>query len=239
MTHTYLKIDSSQRQGFSTSTPSQFALHSYNHEFKGRYVLKYTFIPVTFYTVTSLNCMVYFTDTVSHAVQIPYGFYDSSTILTAVANTMTSASTAGTYTITKNPVTRNITISLSSGMFVLNFSQLAASIAPLLGFAAKDTIAASNQTAPLICNVVQTKSFNISINGLSSVMDLSGRAGYSFIVPLTVNQLSIQVYEPEAFVQEVVFETPTRDLNIAIYDDQQNIISLQDDFYFIIQKVSD
>ena len=232
----YIKIDTAARTSPSTTSPAQCTIHSNNHIFHGRYGLKLVYVPITFFNITAANNLIYFTDTATHTASIPVGFYDSTSILAAVGTAMTTASGTVTYTVTKNSSTYNVIISASSGTFVLNNSNQVNSIASSLGFTPYDTVAALFQTSSTVANLSQVRSLNVSINGLSGIEDTSSRGAYSFIVPITVNQQSIQVYEPISFIQTINFDSPTRDLSITIYDDKHNVIPLQDDYFFILQR---
>jgi hypothetical protein len=231
-----IRIDSAARDNPLVTTPSQCRIRSSNHIFRGRYGLKLAYIPVTYYSVTAINQIIYFTDTTTCAAALAVGFYDSTSIMIALATAMNAVSTSTTYTVTKSTITRNIQVAASSGTFAFNFSNTLNSGAALIGFPAVDTAVASSQLAPFICNLATIRSFNISINNIPGMMDLSGRGNYTFMIPVTVNQLSILVHEPVTFFQSIVFDTPTRDLTITIYDDNHNIITLQDDFFIILQQ---
>jgi hypothetical protein len=154
-----------------------------------------------------------------------------------VSTAMNAASTSTTYAITKSTITRSVLVSANTGSFAFNFSNTLHSAAALIGFPPVDTVSASSQLAPSICNLAQIRSFNISINNIPGMMDLSSRGNYSFIIPVTVNQLSIQVYEPISFFQTITFDTATRDLAITIYDDNHQVIALQDDYFLVLQHL--
>jgi hypothetical protein len=231
-----IRIDSAARDNPLVTSPSQCRIRSNNHIFRGRYGLKLAYIPVTYYSVTAVNQIIYFTDTASHSATLAVGFYDSSTILVALTTAMNAVSTSATYTVTKSSITKNILVTASSGSFAFNFSNTLNSGAALIGFPPIDTAVATSQLAPAICNLAQIRSFNININNVPGIIDLSSRGNYTFMIPVTVNQLSIQIYEPRTFFQSITFDTPTRDLTITIYDDNHNIITLQDDFFIILQQ---
>jgi hypothetical protein len=231
-----IRIDSAARDNPLVTSPSQCRIRSSNHIFRGRYGLKLAYIPVTYYSVTATNQMIYFTDSTPCAATLAAGFYDSSTILVALTTAMNAVSTSATYTVTKSTITRNILVTASTGTFAFNFGNTLNSGAALIGFPPVDTARASSQLAPSICNLAQIRSFNININNIPGMMDLSSRGNYTFMIPVSVNQLSILVYEPYTFFQSITFDTPTRDLTITIYDDNHNIITLQDDFFIILQQ---
>jgi hypothetical protein len=232
----FIKIDSAARTNPLTTSPSQCIIRSANYLFKGRYNLKLAYIPMSFYNVTAANNVVAFTDTIAHKVIVRPGYYDNATILTAVAAAMTAVGSI-TYTAVKDAITQNVTISANTGTFVLNFSNTTNSLADLLGYPPVDTSAASSHMSTDMSNLSQIRSLNFAINNITNIRDLSGSGAFTFIVPIAVNQLGIQVYEPVTFEQSVTFDVSTRDLSITIYDDKYRPIVMQEDYYLILQSV--
>jgi hypothetical protein len=167
-----IRIDSAARINPLVTVPSQCSIRSTNHIFRGRYDLKLAYIPVTYFSVTALNQMIYFTDTAPRAAALAVGFYDGSTIMVALTTAMNAASTSATYTATKSAITRNVLVTASSGTFAFNFSDTLNSGAALIGFPPVDTGFAITQLAPSICNLAQIRSFNITINNIPGMMDL-------------------------------------------------------------------
>lgn len=233
----YVKIDTSSRVNPLTTSPSQCVMHSNSYTFQGRYSLAYAYIPVTFYNVNSSNNVLYFTDTASRTAVITVGFYDSVSIVIAVAAAMNAASPSTIYAVgSKNSATKCVTIASNTNPFVLNLSNTVNSIAPLLGFASvQDTVSSTGVISDTMANLAQIKTFNISINGLSTVASLSGSTTYSFVIPITTATPSILTYEPNTFIQCINFERPTRDIKLTVYDDNNNIIQLQEDFFIILK----
>lgn len=234
----FVKIDTSERINSLSTTPSQCTIHSNSYTFQGRYSLAYCYIPVTFYNVNASNNILYFTDTAQRTAVIAVGFYDSVSILVAVAAAMNAASASSLYAVaSKNSATKAVTIA-STNPFVLNLSNTANSIASILGFASlQDTASGMGFMSDSMANLAQIKTFNISINGLSSVVSMSGRISYSFVIPITTATPSILSYEPNTFIQTITFERPTKDITISVYDDNNNIIQLQEDFFIILKSI--
>lgn len=235
----YVKLDTSERINPLTTSPSKCVIHSTSYTFQGEYELAYCYIPVTFYNVNTSNNQFYFTDTAPHVASIAVGFYDTVSILVAVAAAMNAASTSTVYAVaSRNSATKCVTIASSVTNFVLNLSNTVNSIASLLGFMSlHDTVSSAGVISDQMPNLAQIRSFNISINGLSSIRSLSGQSAYSFILPITVATPSILSYEPISFVQSINFERATRDISLTVYDDNQNIIQLQEDFFIILRPV--
>lgn len=236
MSSQHIKIDSSQRVNPLTTSPSQFSIRGSNTVFCGRYHLKAVFMPVTFYNVSATNNQIYFTDSNgSHTISLQPGFYTSSLYLPAIATAMTAAGAGITYTLALDPITQHVTVSSSSGTFTLNFSNTLNSAASTLGFSFVDTLTASSQLSVGILNLAQTKTFNISINSATSTNDLNSR-GYSFVVPCTSNTPSIEYYETQpGYMQSIQIDSPVRQLDITVYDDNHVILPLFSDWYMILQ----
>ncbi len=235
----YIKLDTSERINPLSTSPSQCVIHSTSYTFEGRYSLAYAYIPVTFYNVNSSNNLFYFTDTTAHVATVTVGFYDSVSILVALAAAMNATSSSTMYAVSsKNSATKCVTIASSTNAFVVNLSNTVNSIAPLLGFMSLyDTVSAMGVISDQMANLAQIKSFNININGLSSIVSLSGQSAYSFILPITVATPSILTYEPSSFIQAITFERPVRDISLTVYDDNHNVIQLQEDFFIVLKPL--
>ena len=237
----FLKLDSAQRNNRSSTTASQFVISSTTMLFEGRYRLKAVFMPVTYYNVSTQTNAIYFTDgTGSHIAYVTPGFYTSTSYVLAVGTAMTIVAGGATYTVTLDPITQNATISASAGTFILTFgTNTLRSAYAQLGFPqSNSTTATSSQIAPTMLYLAQTRSFNISVNGYSSTFDVTGR-GYTYVLPVTSNTPGIEYYEaPESYQQEMMIDSPTRSLNIAVYDDFNNILPIQSDWYMILEKRS-
>lgn len=235
----YIKLDTSERINPLTTTPSQCKIHSSSYTFEGTYALAYAYIPVTFYNVNASNNLFYFTDTDARVATITVGFYDSVSVLVALAAAMNTASTSTIYAVSsRNSATKCVTIASSSNNFVLNLSNTVNSIASLLGFTSLyDTMSSMGVISDTMANLAQVKSFNMNINGLSSVISLSGQSAYSFILPITVATPSILIHEPSTFIQTITFERPTRDILLTMYDDNHNVIQLQEDFFIVLKPM--
>ena len=239
MTTNYIKVDSSQRVSPLTSTPSAFSIRGTNIVFKGRYQLKAVYMPVTIYNVSSTNNRISFTDsTGAHAVVIPPGYYTSAQYLAAIGTTMTTASTI--YIATRDAIKLSMIVSASNGTFSFTFgTNTKYSAAATMGFAPVNTASASVQTGANLVNLAQNRSFNISINAVTATSDLNG-VGYSYVVPITSNTPGVQYYEsPNCFHQVISIDKPTRQLDITVYDDNYEILSMYSDWYMILTALDD
>lgn len=233
-----VKIDTSDRINPLTTSASQCVIHSNAYTFRGVYALAYVCIPITFFNITTSNNLLYFTDTVSRIATIPIGFYDTVTILPVLALAMNAASNTTVYAVPKLSATKCLTIASSINPFVLNLSITLNSIASQLGFISmQDTLSASSITSDIMPNMAKLKWFNININGLSSVISLSGKAASSFIVPITEGTPAVMLYEPTTFTQTINFERPTRDIHLSVCDEDSNIIQFLEDFFIILRPV--
>ena len=241
MNFKYVKIDSSQRVNPLNTSPSKFSIRGTNVVFKGRYVLKAVFMPVTYYNVSSTNNLLYFTDANgTHVASIPIGYYTSSTYLATVGSIMSAASPGITYSLVKDSTTLAVTITASSGTFALTFgTNTIHTAATSLGFPAVDTNSTISHLASGLLNLSQTRSFNISVNSITTTCDLNG-VGYSFVIPVTANTPGIEYYEaPLGYEQTIYIEAPTRQLDIAVFDDNYEILPLYAEWYMTLQPLSD
>lgn len=79
-------------------------------------------IPVSYYTINSTNNTFTLTDTSSATITLTPGNYNSSTLATTLAASLTAGSPGGrTYTVTFNSTTQKFTIVVNTGTFSLTF----------------------------------------------------------------------------------------------------------------------
>lgn len=235
----YIKIDSAQRTNFSTSTPSKFTLLGTNTVFQGVYALKGIYMPVSFYNVSSTNNCIYFLDsTGSHVAYVKPGFYVPAQFMTAVGVAMTLVGSGTLYTMARDAINLNATVSSTSDPFAFLFaSNRSNSAAASMGFSNNDTSSSLTQLAPSMMYLSSTRSFNISVNDVSMVIDLNNQ-GYTFVIPITTDTPSILYYEPSVvFPQLIYFDSPVRQLDITVYDDNHRLLPMNNDFYMIWQAV--
>ena len=109
----------------------------------------------------------------------------------------------------------------------------------MMGYLMIDTGMNYANTATNMLNLSQTRSFNITINGISNVTTGDGDDDYTFIIPIISNVPSIMMYEPAVnFEQSMLIERPTQSLQISVYDDNHNLCQMSSDFYMILESVS-
>lgn len=235
-----VKIDTADRLNPLTTTAAQCVIHSSSYTFQGTYSLAYVCIPITFFNVTLSNNLLYFTDTAPRVAIIPVGFYDTTAILPVLANAMNLASSTTVYAVgSRSSGTKCVTIASNINPFVINLSNTLNSIASQLGFlSTQDTVSGMAITSDILPNMAKMKWFNININGLSSVISLSGKSASSFIIPIMVSTPNLMMYEPTSFTQTINFERPTRDIYISVCDENSNIIQFLEDFFIILRPMS-
>lgn len=239
MNSKYIKIDSSKRVNLLSSTPSKFSIRGSNVLFHGKYVLKAVYMPVTYYNVSPTNNQLFFTDANgAHSILIQPGYYASTAYLAAIGAGMSAVSSGITYTAVKDAITLAVTIAASSGTFKLTFgTNTKHTVAIALGFQSVDTAFASSHVGSGLLNLAQTRSFNISVNSITTTCDLNG-VGYSFVIPVTSNTPGVQYYEaPLGFEQVINIDAPTRQLEIVVFDDNYEVMPLYAEWYMMLQPL--
>jgi hypothetical protein len=196
-------------------------------------------MPVTFYNVSPVNNRISYTDgNGAHTAILPPGYYSTSQYLTAIGTNMTIGGI--TYVATKDALTFAVTVTASTGLFSFTFGTNSNhSAATMMGYPLIDTPSAISQSASGLINLAQTRSFNISVNNITATSDLN-RIGYSFVVPVTSNTPGVEYYETQAgFQQYIRIDSPTRTLDIVVYDDNNDILPLYSNWYMILQPMDD
>jgi hypothetical protein len=231
-----IKISSASR---TSGTSSNFQLNLGTSKLDGKYKLKSAYIPNSAYNITSSNNTFYFTSGgTADTATIAVGYYNSGTLTSALQTAMDAVSSG--FTVTYNTIQGTVTIANATA-FVLNNSITTNSLAPVLGFTATDTSSSTSVTSTGILNLSPITSFNINIsdqNGIILVNTNSSNAT-TFVIPIVQDTSFVCYYEPtDGFDQVVTFAQTMLHLNIAVTDDQSNVLPLLADWYIIIEKIN-
>lgn len=232
MSSGYLKINSKDRKDPLTTTPAQFTVVS--RDTLSCLSLKSISLPVTYHNVAAgLNNKVYFTDTAPRVAALPPGFYTIAQLLTNLATAMTAASGSATYTCTQDELTQILSVT-STSAFTFTWSTTDSSAAEILGFANKNSaVAATTQIAGSVINLATTTCFNIVINGAVGTKTVTGANTCSFVVPALANSFDIQEYVVPITMPQTVTFSPTRHLDIGIFDDNHRLLNFCSNWYMI------
>src|SRR5205823_1335715 len=114
---------SRDRNSVSGATSSNFQI-SVAKPLHGKYLLSYLTIPNSVYNVNSTNNIIYFREnSTDKTATITSGYYNSSSITTAIKTAMDTASAAyNTFTITFSSVTGGLTVTASTNNFIFQWS---------------------------------------------------------------------------------------------------------------------
>lgn len=240
MSSNYIKIDSAKRLNYTTTSPGQVTI-PLNQRLSGKYSVKQVFITNSNFNVTTTNNRIpFFENGADKVAVITPGFYNSTaTLLTQVANALTTAS-GGFSVFTASMIAIPFRIQVSSThAFNLRFGAFPVnSAAELLGFLGVDNSQSTLQVATNVCNLAMIRSFNINISGCNTGFTDTNGNNFTLSIPIFNNTLSLTLYEPTLqFPQYVEFTSPAKTLNISIVDDNNNTIALCTDWYIILQQV--
>lgn len=240
-----LYVISSSARASGSSSSSDFTLNL-NTTLRGLFQLCDCYIPNATNNVNSTNSTIYFFEnSTAKSAQIPAGAYTTTTLPSAIATALTTASGGfATYTCAISSTTNIMTIT-STQPFSLKFAtNTANSAAGILGYTNTDTSAATSQTASQMVNLDGTLlSFNIQISGNgeggSSIVDLSssGSGAYTFKIPITQNIGGNILYQSTtASKQYLYLPSGAQTLRVFVRDDRGNTVGIAGDWYATIRR---
>lgn len=197
----------------------------------------------SFYNVNEYNNKIYFKENSTNLVAIlTNGFYNSSNIIANIKDALETASLLGgsslTYNLSINSITNKLTIAPSSGTIqILMNSNKTNSARFITGFL-EDTQVLSSVTGDSPINLTYTNSYNIVIeaHGVQNYLRDNNNNFYSFSVPVMSDSLSLFFYEPN-ILPKIKFDNRCSRIRVMCCDDDGNIINIQNDFYFILNKI--
>lgn len=237
----FLKIDSANRRAGDQHTPGNFQIDLYD-KILGHYELQIAFIPAD-YPVIEANVndrIPFYENSTEKIATITPGYYNSSTILTAIGTAMTTASGGhNIYTATLNSITQCITITASTNKFYLQFgTQTTYSSAALLGFKAEDSSTALTATAPNPLALNQNLAFNIQIDDAGEV--INGHTGQrtTFYIPMNadLDRREFIEYHPN-FPQRVYFKEQRSRLHIKVLSDSGKVLNLKQNWQLLLKQI--
>ena len=232
-----LKLNSSQRINYASTNAGEFTIQLQT-SIQGTYTLKQVYIPITNFNVSSVNNVIpFFENGLAKTAILPSGYYTSTTLISAVASSMTAASGGyATYTAAQSAIPLRLTITSTQNFQLLFASQPNQNASTLLGYLPINTVSATSQLAAHSIDLSTMLHYNISVNNEIGFVTNTGQS-FTFLIPLTGQTNSLTLYEPTLhFPQTVTFRFPTTSLNIKVTDDNNNVVSLGNDWSFVLSK---
>lgn len=242
----YYKISSIKR---SSGSINDFYMDFNSPIQQGVYKLKQFVIPNTINIVNDTNNKIYFQENGSASILTatlsPNGYYDTTTLASLIGTSMTNISTssglAHNYSATYSSVSNKFTISVSGGnsfkFFMSSYTTNSASV--LIGVNTDTSAFSGSIVADNVCNLTNNiYSLNINIQSTNILNRIINNVGsyYSFSVPINSGFGDVLCYEP-LVDYELTVENATRLVRVSIRDDNENLIPLQNDYYFILERM--
>lgn len=195
-----------------------------------RLELLHCFIPNTIYNITTNNQNILFYDgTANRTATVPVGSYTSSQLLTALSTAFASSGTALTFSLSLNPNTFFLTISVSAGSFSLLFASGSNQMYDILGFQNLNYTSAASITGTRAYNVAYPTHILMRISEAGNSFNSSSTLNYAtFVIPIDRNSSDIISYNKMMhFDQWAVLNCQTlTQLSIQLFDRNQVPISL-------------
>lgn len=183
----------------------------------GKYKILSVIFPNTIYNVNASNNKVLYNGTL---LTLPVGFYDSTNLPSAIKKMLDDDPGPDTFTVIISSTTGKLTItSDTSTVFSLEFTN---GLDKILGFDAMNNLSgAFTYTGQYIINYDINTSVGIHINE-SSVRNVENVTddcfNASIFVPLSTVNFGqyVTINDENAFEQFIIFEQPTKVLNISV-----------------------
>lgn len=213
---------------------------------EGMYKLRQSVIPNSVFVINSTNNKIYFQENGGNVLTatLVNGNYDITTLTTLISSSMTSISSISglsqVYTAVFNTTTNIYTINVSSGSFKLlmeTYTNNSSSV--IIGFKTDNLNFSSSQIGNDVVNLTNNLySFNLNIQSQNINNYLIDNRGvsYSFSIPVTSSFGNVCVYEPLVSYY-IKLDTSTRLFKIQVRDDNNNLVQLNSDYYFILELI--
>ena len=218
-----------------SGTSSDFRVRLNNHPIQGRFTLQHVTIPNSLFTLTSTtNGLAIRIGGVSSSVAITEGQYTAAGLTTAVQTALQTVD--ATLSCVLSALTNKVTIARGAGNCELLMAQ--STIAPILGFAAADTVDATSHTAASVVDpAYRALAFHIVVDAHGATHEIRDAADRhsSFVVPITGNSIDfIQYNVGSAFTQGITFREPTQDLRVRLVDANFDPVDLSGAEWFML-----
>lgn len=202
----------------------------------GRYRVECISMPNLFYNVNSSNYSVY---TSLGDVNLTPGYYTSSSFVTHLQTQLQTVD--ANYTVTLDSNTKKITVA-NTGAFTLDFgTDTTASARILMGFNQADTASGTSVTGDNPINLAPQPIVFIDIpqnNQQIMTSSVSSSLRGCLMVPLSSAFGSFEILRYSDLPQIVDLYQPTNTLDIGLYDDQGNAMSLNNhDWTMLLTKL--
>jgi hypothetical protein len=226
-------IDSRYRK---TGSISSFQIELPNRGLNGKYELKAFNIYNSYWNINAYNnTFNWVANSLSGSIALQFGSYTVLQLTTELKNQLNLA-TGLVWSVTFSSITFKLTFATTLP-FTFDFN-VPNSIGYEVGFqplsysSTGNTLISVNQ----IGLSTQPMNYFVSLKEANNEITLLNSSSTTFIVPIltTLNQLNY--YEPtDNSKQFASFTNETKMLNVAIYDHNNKLVDLQNDYYFILE----
>lgn len=152
------------------------------------------------------------------------GFYNVEQLISSLQELLN-------INVTFNDRTKRLTLQSD-----IAISLIPSSAFPMLGFV--EEVTGTTITASRSVNLATHRSFNIVINGKTSIFH-SNRQGYTFCIPITSDRYDYMYFEPNTFEQYLHLAEDKRIIDVQVKDDDGEILDLNgNDLILILEKVN-
>jgi hypothetical protein len=211
---------------------------------EGLYRLKQSVITNSVLIVNSTNRSIYFEENGGSILTatMTNGDYTTTTLATQIGTAMTAISASAglvrTYTATFSTTTNLFTVTVGTSSFKMLMATYTTNSASIItGFNTDDASFATSQVGDVVVNLTNNVySFNLNIQSQSInnyLVDNNG-ISYSFSIPVSTSFGNVCSYEPTVnyFIK---LDSPTRVLKVQVRDDNNVLVQLNSDYYFILE----
>ena len=186
-------------------------------------------IPVSFYVINEYNHILRFkidTDPIQ-TVNVPYGNYNSSSLITALTTVINHAN----FVITINKLTGKLLFSHNKAFIIYNDFDY--SIGTVLGFnpnTINNSVGVSNPytlTPPNLLNLLGAKKINIVSNELNTINFSSEVGSLSMLSSIAVDQpaYGLVIYENKSGIKHNLRVKDINKVDIQLLDENHNLIN--------------
>lgn len=234
----YIQISSKYRTN-PTDKPSSCKIEMPIILRSGLYRLAFAVFPVSFYTIDARNDTIpLMDDGIVKQAKIKPGFYDASTILSAIKQSLDDVGSQ-VYTLNLDDVNKKITISAPSD-FAFMFKDYENTAHSIIGFPKLNTDFSSSHESSSIINLNSVHTINVSIDGILSI-EQKNLQGSTFCIPVPAGQLGYVNYvSDKEFTQYLNLQSDKRVISVDIFSDTGDALDFNGiDFLIILEQVQE
>lgn len=234
----YIQISSKYRTN-PTDKPSACKIEMPIILRRGLYRLAFAVFPVSFYTIDERNDTIPLKDSANvKLAKIKHGFYDSTSILSAVKNALDEVGSQ-VYTVELDDITKKLTISAPND-FGFMFKDYESTAHHILGFLDLNTEFKTSHESTSIINLNSVHTINVSIDGILSI-EQKNLQGSTFCIPVPAGQLGYVNYiSDKEFTQYLHLQSDKRIISVNIFTDTGEALDLNGcDYLMILEQVEE